>query len=66
MVYVSYSHRILIDYHFIKWISEKCDNKSIIISRRLRINQNSKEHKKENILIIEEDFKLLENYLNEK
>lgn len=59
MVYVSYSHRIIIDYHFIKWISEKCDNKSIIISRMLRINQNSKEHKKENILILEEDFNKL-------
>lgn len=68
MVYVSYSHRILIDYPFIKWISENSDKKSIIINRMLRINQNSKEHKKENIIILEKDFKKLceENIIKDK
>ncbi len=56
MVYISYSHRILVDYSFIKWISQSSDKKGVIIAKMLRINQNSKEHKKENILILEEDF----------
>jgi len=59
MVYVSYSHRILIDPPFVKWISQNRENKSIIISKMLRINQNSKEHKKENIVILKEEFNKL-------
>jgi len=68
VVYVSYSHRILIDYSFIKWISENVEKKGTIISRMLRINQNSKEHKKENIVIWEKDFNKLceENIIKDK
>ena len=55
MVYVSYSHRIIMDYDFIKWISQS-QQKSMIISKMLRININSKEHRKQNIIILEQDF----------
>ena len=58
MVYVSYSRRIIVDDEFIVWLS-KSPQKAMFISKMLRINQNSKEHKKKNIIILEEDFKKL-------
>ena len=50
MVYVSYSHRLIVDYEFIKCLS-KHDKKASVISKMLRININSKEHPKNNIVI---------------
>ncbi len=58
MVYVSYSHRLIVDYDFIVWLSNS-PQKTNLVSKMLRINQNSKEHKKKNIVILEEDFKKL-------
>jgi len=68
MVSVSYSHRIIVDCNFVRWISTSLDKKSTIISKMLRININSKEHPKENILISDMDFDKLctENVIKDK
>jgi hypothetical protein len=58
MVRVSYSHRLVVDYEFIKWLS-KSDKKTFLISKMLRLNINSLEHPKQNILVSERDFKKL-------
>jgi len=58
MVSCSYSHRIIVDCDFIRWLSTS-QQKSMIISKMLRININSKEHKKQNIIILEKDFESL-------
>ena len=55
MVLVSFSYRIIVDCEFVRWMSG-LQNKSMVISKMLRINQNSLEHKKENILIMGKDF----------
>ena len=60
MVRVSYSHRIILDHHFVRWLS-KIANKKDVISKLLRININSREHPKENVLISEKDFEDLCN-----
>ncbi|MEK6761065.1 MAG: hypothetical protein AABX93_04035 [Nanoarchaeota archaeon] len=60
MVFVSYSHRIIVDCDFIRWLSTQ-QQKSAIISKMLRININSKENKKQNIIILEKDFEDLCN-----
>ena len=58
MVSVSYSHRLIVDYEFIKWLSSSGE-KVMAITRMLRINVNSKEHPRENVVILEEDFEKL-------
>ncbi len=60
MVSCSYSHRIIVDCDFIRWLSTS-QQKSIIISKMLRININSRENKKQNIIILEKDFEDLCN-----
>src|SRR3989344_5677815 len=68
MVYVSYSHRIIVDQPFIKWVANNSEKKSSIISKMLRININSQEHPKENIAICDMDFEKLceENIIKDK
>ena len=67
MVLVSYSHRLIVDYSFIKWVSES-GKKPELIKKLLRININSKEHPRENIIILEQDFDSLckDNVIKDK
>lgn len=48
----------MVDYSFIKWISES-GKKSELIKKMLRININSKEHPRENIIISDIDYEEL-------
>jgi len=59
MVFVSYTHRLLIDEKFVRWLKDNPDKKSSVISKLLRININSKEHRKKNVLIYDKDFSKL-------
>lgn len=58
MVAVSYSHRIIVDYDYIVWLATH-EKKVSVISKLLRINANSKEHPRENVVIFQNDFKNL-------
>lgn len=60
MVKVTYSHRLLIDYDFVKWISTCSGRLKIdIIKWMLRTNKNSKDNTEEQIVILDEDFNKL-------
>jgi|SRR3989344_5788464 len=67
-VFISYPFRLIIDYGFLKWVLTSCPQKARVISGLLRINVYSKEHKKNNNLILKEDLDLIlsENLVKDK
>lgn len=53
---VNYPQRLILDPKFVVWLKNECPNNSCVISQLLKINQSSKYHKKEHIIMCEEDY----------